>query len=507
MLLKAGADVNVKSSVGETALDWALKYNQPGRARRPARGRRKTSAAVTRDRSPMPPRPGAICAARRRRAWRSCRAVEHGVLQAERLRRLPPSEPHRDGRAIGPLAAVSTWTRLPTGGMAQCDPVRLGPRSARGMMQRLDPPGGLEMVGFSLFGLAAAGHQPDAVSDAMVFDVASNAAVATAVGPCLAESSRAPISDSNSQPRDRDGTAVPAAFGMPGRKAEFDSRIDRARAWLRKPRPQTNEDYAMRSDGPAVWSKADPAARSKRAGTATAGRGSGRMGAGAQNVNSLSDAYATGQALWALRTGWTAQAGRAAPPAKPASFLTARGLPTAPGTCAAGRPNSNRISRAASPTTTISGSPHPPQLGPPWRCRARWRRSPQRCDNRLPGRQGYKLAGACMGRAFTRCAHYFHYSLSFGPEIHEAVSFVQPFERDLPPAGHARRHDAGVLGPQSGLGREKPCGALVSSCLHGPRPGYCRRHEDSLRRTGSRQTRPQPPHHPYGEADDRGHRL
>jgi ankyrin repeat protein len=312
MLLKAGADVNVKSNVGETALDWALKYNHPAVLAALRGSGAKTSAAVTAPKPDAPPARGDMRA-----------SVEKGVAILQRS----STEFFKQSGCVGchhqNLTAMAVQSARSSGvhvdesaNREQHNVTRFGWATfGEGMLQRLDPPGGLEMVGFALFGLAAAGHQPDAVSDAMVFDVAS---MQRSDGSwSVFGIARAPISDSNIN-RTAMGLRCLQLFGMPGRKGEFDSRTNRARAWLQEAKPQTNDDYAMRLMG-LVWSKADPAAIKSAAQQLAARQRAD--GGWAQNVNSLSDAYATGQALWALE-----QAGRLKPgdgaTRKAASFLT-----------------------------------------------------------------------------------------------------------------------------------------------------------------------------------------
>jgi hypothetical protein len=100
------------------------------------------------------------------------------------------------------------------------------------------------------------------------------------------------------------GTIVSAAWGLhslqiygfPGRKAEFDRRIAAAREFLRAARPATGTDLAMRAVG-LHWSGATEAPDAARSLLAA----QRQDGGWAQNRWSASDAYATGEALWAAR--------------------------------------------------------------------------------------------------------------------------------------------------------------------------------------------------------------
>jgi hypothetical protein len=85
-------------------------------------------------------------------------------------------------------------------------------------------------------------------------------------------------------------------YGFPGRKAEFDRRIAAAREFLRAARPVTGADLAMRAVG-LYWSGAEEAPDAARSLLAA----QRQDGGWAQNRWSASDAYATGEALWAAR--------------------------------------------------------------------------------------------------------------------------------------------------------------------------------------------------------------
>jgi hypothetical protein len=86
-------------------------------------------------------------------------------------------------------------------------------------------------------------------------------------------------------------------YGMPGRKAEFERRIARARQWLRDAEPRTTEDRIMKLYG-LYWAKA-PAADITAAANALAAL-QRSDGGWAQLPGLESDAYATGKAMVAL---------------------------------------------------------------------------------------------------------------------------------------------------------------------------------------------------------------
>jgi hypothetical protein len=313
MLLKGGADVNVKSTAGETVLDWALKFHHPGVLATLRDSGAVTAVAYT------APKPDAAPGKNDPRA-----AVEKAValLQRSNTEFFKQSGcvgcHHQNFTAMAVRSARAGGVRVDEAAdKEQHNVTRFGwATMSESMLQRLDPPGGLDMVALSLFGLGAYAHQPDAVSDAMVFDVA---AMQRANGSWSDFGiSRAPVSESNIA-RTTMGLRCLQLFGMPGRQAEFDERINRARAWLQEAKPVTNDDFAMRVMG-LVWSNADPGAI-RTAAHQLAGR-QRPDGGWAQNDHAPSDAFATGESLWAL------QQARAIAPADPAcrqavNFLTA----------------------------------------------------------------------------------------------------------------------------------------------------------------------------------------
>jgi hypothetical protein len=84
-------------------------------------------------------------------------------------------------------------------------------------------------------------------------------------------------------------------YAIPGRKAEFDDRVAHAVGWLEKAEPLTTEDRTMQILG-ITW--AGRQAPADRVGQLVAKQRSD--GGWGQTNNLPSDAYATGEALWAL---------------------------------------------------------------------------------------------------------------------------------------------------------------------------------------------------------------
>jgi ankyrin repeat protein len=165
---------------------------------------------------------------------------------------------------------------------------------AEGLLVRDDPPGGADMVAYALLGMAGEGYTPDFVTAAM----ARNLAVQQLAGGNWHRGgiARVPVEDS-----DITLTAISirslALFSNGGTRSEYNERISRAATWLASAKPSYSEEFNMRLLG-LKWSGA-PAATVDRAAREILlqQRASGGWG---QNDFLPEDAYATGQALYAL---------------------------------------------------------------------------------------------------------------------------------------------------------------------------------------------------------------
>lgn len=157
-------------------------------------------------------------------------------------------------------------------------------------------PGQTMTTGYTLLGLAAEKYPGDAFTDAMALWSASTQ---FGDGSWNLPSHRAPIEYSPFT-----GTALGLRalqlYGPPAKRKEFEARIAKARKWLERNTARDNEGRTFRLLG-LGWAGArkyvlkqavDELARSQRA-----------DGGWAQLPGLESDAYATGQALYALRIG------------------------------------------------------------------------------------------------------------------------------------------------------------------------------------------------------------
>jgi ankyrin repeat protein len=149
---------------------------------------------------------------------------------------------------------------------------------------------------YTLIGMAAEGLPASDVTDALVHELAQRQ---RADGSWRGFGDRPPLEQG-----DITGTTLTLRalqlYPLPGRKREFDRRIAAARAWLAKAQGTTNQEKTMKLLGLA-WTQADPAATREAARRLAADqRADGGWG---QLATLESDAYATGQALFALHEG------------------------------------------------------------------------------------------------------------------------------------------------------------------------------------------------------------
>jgi hypothetical protein len=162
------------------------------------------------------------------------------------------------------------------------------------LLQRMDPPGGIDLIMYSVLELASEGAPPDRAIDAMVYNIAGEQR--SGGNWHMGGVARPPMEDG-----DFARTAVSlrclSVYSSPGRKAEFDRRIARATAWLKSASPRTTEDRSMQLLG-LKWANADRRSLDEPLKKLLALQHSD--GGWAQTPELASDAYGTGQVLYTL---------------------------------------------------------------------------------------------------------------------------------------------------------------------------------------------------------------
>jgi hypothetical protein len=169
--------------------------------------------------------------------------------------------------------------------------------SPSNLLERMDGPGAPDIAVYALSALAGASYPPDRTTDAMVAQVIAlqcrdgHWAIGTIARP--------PIEDGNIF---RTALAIRAlkTYGPPGRSAQIGERLAKATAWLTAAVPITAEDRNMQLLG-LRWAGVGNGARQRLAkAILDAQRADGGW---AQTAELNSDAYATGQSLYALAEG------------------------------------------------------------------------------------------------------------------------------------------------------------------------------------------------------------
>lgn len=291
-LIEAGAKVDAHNQAGETAMTWARKRGDTAIVRLLlARGAKDEPGPAHSMRTAMvEPLPSEQSAAKgiallqrtgptffKVSGCVSChnQSVPQMATGAARSRGIPVDE----------SLAKMTMTQV----SSILKPAKLP------LMEMSDVVPDLPITGpYILLGMAAEGYQPDEFTDAAVLNLAAKQFPDGSWRPW---SPRPPIEYS---PITATALAIRAlrVFAPPARRVEFDQRITAGGEWLRQTTPRTNEEKAMRLLGleAANGPRNEIAAAAK---TLLAGQ---RADGGWAQLDTLeSDAYATGQALYALR--------------------------------------------------------------------------------------------------------------------------------------------------------------------------------------------------------------
>jgi hypothetical protein len=291
LLVKAGAQLDVKSTMGETALDWARKF-----------GNKEVIAAL----ETAGAKPGDPFSPPRRKAAPARTAGEAAQTALALLQR-SSTEFFKQSGCVGchhqPIAtaAYSVARGHAVTGDENANKSHIAMMNAENVRVRelnvelAEPGGATDVPAYVLFSLGVARQPADSKTDAAVVYLS---AAQHRDGTWRMEGvSRAPIQEGTIGRTTLAARAL-QLYALPARKDEFDARIARARDWMLEAHAATNDDFAMQVLG-LHWTGASE----------TKVRSIGRVligqqrpdGGWAQNPNLASDAYATGETLWALR--------------------------------------------------------------------------------------------------------------------------------------------------------------------------------------------------------------
>ena len=289
-LLKAGADVNAKSSAGETALDWALKFGSKEvvAALRAAGAREGVPFSAPR------PKPAGE------------RTVSQAAASGTTILQRGATEFFLQSGCVGchhqPAAsmavAAARGAGIPVDEAAAKGAVKMMEGESaffnEVMLERAPIGGQTDGPTWRLMALASERYPSNALTDGIVAYIAHHQRHDGSWW--FGGVSRAPLEEG---PTARTAMAVRVmqVFGSPAMKAELEPRIAHARSFLANAKTATNDEAAMQILG-LYWAGGE-AAKVNSLGQAL--RSAQHPDGGwSQNQNLASDAYASGEALFAL---------------------------------------------------------------------------------------------------------------------------------------------------------------------------------------------------------------
>lgn len=311
-LIEAGADVDAKDIRGATPLVFAVATDHAnpkvvelllakGAAREPGLdwARRYQDPAILElfGLAPAKPAGGSGASARRRNA-REAIAKALAISQPAAAQFLNQGgcvschADHLNGIAVGAVKALG----IPADYELENRQARVT-ALARGILEQQlfqvqDPPAGVDGMEFSLLQLGAAKVAPQLASDSLIHHIA---ALQRKEGDWPNYGTARPPLEDGGFSHTAKGIRVLRLYPIAGRKAEFDERVARAAKWLESADPRTTEDRSMQLLGIAWAGRKPPTNRVKE--LLAKQRAEGGWG---QTDHLAADAYATGEALWAL---------------------------------------------------------------------------------------------------------------------------------------------------------------------------------------------------------------
>jgi hypothetical protein len=305
VLLEYGADPRARSDEGLTPVFIAARWSRPGPVLQllldygadppdvaPGAAPRLVSAPVAEDGSVPAPRP----------AGSVRRALERSIPLLQRtdmafIRKSGCVSCHNNSLTEMTLATARRF-RVPFDAPVATEEIdavgRFLEANRERALQGLGIPGGIDTVGYILLGLAEAEYPADEATDVWARYLKNRQEPS---GRWPVQARRPPIESSDVQTT---ATAMRAlqAYGIKTRRSEYEEAVRRAAVWLENAEPQTTEDRAFQLLG-LHWARVDRAALRTRARALLAEQH--LEGGWAQVATLTSDAYATGQALVALR--------------------------------------------------------------------------------------------------------------------------------------------------------------------------------------------------------------
>jgi ankyrin repeat protein len=288
LLLARGADRTLKSAAGATAADWATKVGAPAaidilHAERPRLSVTPSSTDAPLELTTAVERSIALLEKSSQRFFEGSGCVS---CHAQSITDLAVAEARVKGVRVDAQAAQDRIKMIQTTGF----PVDI-------LYEHMDirvP----EIVAYQLAGLSAVGYPPDRMTDAMASHIAASQSADGAWHQPFGVQQR-PGGEDGDIFRTVFSVRSLKAYGPPGRGPEMQTRIAKARRWLLQAKPVTQEDRNMQLLGLA-WADVSGSTLKQ---LATAILAEQQADGGWRQREGLgSDAYATGETLYALAT-------------------------------------------------------------------------------------------------------------------------------------------------------------------------------------------------------------
>ncbi len=290
MLLAHGATVDVKSDSGATAADMARKMglkpglqllkSQPGAAPAPPATASPATARI--DLAQLRPSVEKTLGLIEKSSWQFFAASGCVSCHAQSMTDLATGVARAKGLTVDMKAAAERLNMVKT--VYPPEP----------FYERFDAPGAMEQVAYPLVGFAEWNYQPDRTTDGMVANIAASQYES---GAWHVGASARPPGEEGDIFRTAVCLRALKVYGTPGRGAEMKARVEKARHWLETAVATTAEDRNMQLLG-LHWAGADAALLGKLAKAILARQQPD--GGWRPNDGLASDAYATGETLYAL---------------------------------------------------------------------------------------------------------------------------------------------------------------------------------------------------------------
>ena len=288
LLLAKGADPNIKSDNGETAVDWAKKFQN-------------AQAMEALHLTPFEKEPTAMKSGGKVRDLTGALTTSIGLLQRVNSNFMNTggcvSCHGQNLTAMAVQAARSHGVQVNEAVTSrQSVTVRLSWAAfEQPLLQRIDTPGGADDLEYSLFEMAADDVAADRTIDSMIYNLAGRQ-YKEGNWHNVPFGNRTPMEDGDFS---RTAMAVRSLriYGPPSRKTEFDRRAERAAAWLQAARPLSTEERSMQLLG-LLWAGKEVGRLQDQLVNLTALQRAD--GGWSQTPSLASDAYATGQVLFTL---------------------------------------------------------------------------------------------------------------------------------------------------------------------------------------------------------------